>query len=199
MKEETPWLEYLIIGSHTCTWLVLLLAALFDIQLTGSRVPDAGLVVVVLPFAYLIGMIVDDAVHKILDPMRRAIRDQILDATLYKDELLAYRSERLYEAYESRMRRVRILGTAIFNWPLLGAAALAHVGFARWVPSLTIVAICGLLSVGSYLGCRSLYRRAYLFRKNACDCIFSEESCRLAGAARSNGSRAAGSANPQPG
>ena len=92
----------------------------------------------------------------------------------YKDELIAYSSPELYSAYEVRVRRVRIIGASIFNWPLLGGAFLFHSEITNTAQIIAIIFFSILLSVLSIFVWKGLYRRAYKFRKNSIDVIRGE-------------------------
>jgi hypothetical protein len=176
MKTETPLVEYLIIGTHTSLWLLLLIGKLFGFSLQNLATIDPAIAVVFLPIIYLIGMLFDDITFQPLDYFRKKIRDKIYDSEKYKDEVLAYSSSELYSAYESRVRRVRVIGASIFNWPLLGFALLLQVGFSNQYQTASIGIISILLAVFSGMTWKSLYIRAYNFRKKACDVIFEYES-----------------------
>ena len=171
MSFDTPFVEYLIIGSHTAAWIVLLFLAIFGIPLSALAGIDAAAVLLLLPFIYLLGMLVDSIVHYPLEPFRKRIRDSIFQYDNYKDEFIAHSSPELYSAYEVRVRRVRIIGASIFNWPLLGVTALLHVGFTKPVVYVSVIASTLILCILSIIVWGGLYQRAYKFRKNACDVI----------------------------
>lgn len=171
MSFDTPLVEYLIIGSHTAVWIVLLVLFFLGVPLSALSNIDAGVVLLSLPMVYLLGMLVDGIVHYPLEPFRKSIRDSIFEYERYKDEFIAYASPELYAAYEVRVRRVRIMGASIFNWPLLGTALLLNLGFSRPVLSFSVVTSSLLLCILSVIVWRGLYQRAYRFRRNACDVI----------------------------
>ena len=88
----------------------------------------------------------------------------------YKDETIAFKSEVLYNAYEARVRRVRIIGAAIFNWPLLGFSLAINIDIGnRILIPLIITTI--VLTILSWYIWNGLNNRAYKFRKNAIDVI----------------------------
>ncbi len=171
MSFDSPFVEYLIIGAHTSAWLLLVIMVVFGLPLSALAGVDAGFVLLLLPFVYLVGMLVDSIVHYPLEPFRKKIRDSVFQYDKYKDEFIAYSSPELYSAYEVRVRRVRIIGAAIFNWPLVGAALLFHIGFAQPIQSIFVIATTLILSLLSVITWRGLYKRAYKFRKNAIDVI----------------------------
>jgi hypothetical protein len=169
---DTPLVEYLIIGTHAMSWLTVLLMAF--LKLPMSKLTELGpeAVFLVLPFAYLIGMLCDSTVQPLLERPRKHIKANYFgDEDKYKDELIALKSPDLHAAYDARVRRVRILGTAIFNWPLLAFSLLVYLGSMFSLQSLVIVAFGTLFTVLSVIAWRGLYRRAYRYRKNACDVI----------------------------
>ena len=175
MSSDTPLIEYLIIGTHTVTWLILLLLKAFDVPLQVITSIDPADVIVALPFVYLLGMLFDDLSFRLLDGMRKKIRNKIYISEVYKDEVIAFASEQLYTAYEARVRRIRVIGAAIFNWPLIGGAALLYIDLANWIQTTSVISFSLLLCLLSYLSWMNLYARAYKFRKNACDIIFGKE------------------------
>jgi hypothetical protein len=166
---NSEYVEYLIIGSQTCTWLILLFAWLLGIPLARLGQVNPLLLVVVLPFAYSIGIIMDRLSYLILMKTRRLVTYGLGRSTC-KDEWIAFRSETLYAAYEWRIRRIRIPGATALNWPPLGGVLVLYLGLnsfdSRVVEFSTLA-----LTVVSLLAWMSLYRRAYQFRQNACDVI----------------------------
>lgn len=79
MSFDSPFVEYLIIGSHTSTWLLLMIMAAFRIPLSKLGSIDAAGFLLLLPFVYLVGMLTDSTVHYPLEPFRKKIRDSISD------------------------------------------------------------------------------------------------------------------------
>jgi hypothetical protein len=171
MNIDTPLVEYLIIGSQTFVWLTLLVMKVFKIPIESLSKVDAPRILLLLPFVYLLGMIMDDLVFHPLNKKRKKIQEGIYDSELCKDEMIAYGSEALYSAYESRVRRVRIIGAAIFNLPLIGFCILLHVGFDNYLVTVLVISLSLLSSMVSYLTWANLYRRAYKFRYNAWEII----------------------------
>jgi len=171
MSFDSPFVEYLIIGTHTSSWVLLMVMFVFRVPLSKLSSVDAAVFLLLLPFVYLIGMLTDSTVYYPLEPFRKKIRDSIIDYDKYKDEFIAYSSPELYSAYDVRVRRVRIMGAAIFNWLLLGVAILLQIGFNDVYQSVFVIIITLLLSLFSAITWRGLYKRAYKFRKNACDTI----------------------------
>lgn len=171
MNLDTPLVEYLIIGSHVLVWIALIILAVFGLPLQTITLLDPAGVLLLLPIVYLLGMLFDSAFQNILDPYRKNIRDRLFKYENYKDEFIALESPELYAAYEMRVRRVRVIGAAIFNWPLIGITTIIHIGLGNIYNAIFVlassVALC-LLSIYSWHG---LYQRAYKFRKNSCDII----------------------------
>ena len=149
MNFDTPIVEYLIIGAHAMSWLTVLFMALLKIPLDKLTKLEPATVLLALPFAYLIGMLCDSTVQPLLEGPRKRIKAQYFnDKQKYKDESIALKSPDLYTAYDARVRRVRILGTAIFNWPLLALSLLLYFGFVINLQSLVqIGASCILFTI----------------------------------------------------
>jgi len=175
MNTDTPFVEYLIIGSHTFSWLLLITFGVFNIPISVLNHIDASVIIVVLPLIYLLGMLFDSIIQYMLDPFRQKIRDSLFDYIKYKDEFIALKSSELYNAYEVRVRRVRVIGAAIFNWPILGITIIFVIGVKNPFQLLFILGSSLILCLASIIAWRGLYRRAYKFRKNACDLIQERE------------------------
>ena len=173
MSFDSPFVEYLIIGTHTSSWILLMVMSAFRLPLSKLGSIDAAAFLLLLPFIYLIGMLTDSIVYYPLEPFRKKIRDSVFEYENYKDEFIAYSSPELYSAYDVRVRRVRIMGAAIFNWLLLGVALLLQIGFSEVYQSVLVMTLALFLSLLSVITWRGLYYRAYKFRKNACDVIRS--------------------------
>lgn len=205
MNFDTPFVEYLIIGFHTATWIVILVLAMLGQTLMQLLVPiddPIALILLFLPFAYLLGITVDSVMYPLLDRKRSSIKNEIFGISpkqrqkdgapdvpsippassaniACKDEFIALVSPELYDAYESRVRRVRILGTAIPNWLFLAGALVyyytVHYPISYDVDYWIFPALVGTtgatLSILSFTSWKGLYRRAYKFRKNACEII----------------------------
>jgi len=173
MVSETRFIEYLIIGAHTTAWLSLVVAYMFGIPLSALKGISPELIVIALPFVYLLGMLFDSLVQYLLEPLRRLVRRRAFDYRTgrYLDELIAFKSSELYDAYEARVRRVRVIGASIFNWPLLGLALLLNLNRSISAQTIFVALLSGALCVLSIISWRVLYYRAYKFRKNACDII----------------------------
>ena len=174
MSFETPFVEYLIVGTHTSIWLVLVIMAIFHIPPEALLTINVGAIVPLIPIAYLLGALFSTLTSYILNPFRKKIRNSIFSYEQYKDETIAYHSSELYAAYSVRMHRVRLMGPSIFNWLFLGIALPVYVGFLN--PPIYIVAfvIPTLLSVLTAVAWRFLLIRALEFRKNAIDVIRNE-------------------------
>jgi hypothetical protein len=180
MTSDTPFIEYLIIGAHAACWLVLVVLFVFGISLSAVPIADAGVIIIALPFVYLLGMLVDSLAQVVISPLRRSISRRVFggESGAYQDEFIARNSATLYNAYEARVQRVRIVGAAIFNWPALGAAVLVYLGFNLLSPvdwlDIRFIFVAGaalVLCAISIFATQQLYYRAFNFRKNACDVI----------------------------
>jgi hypothetical protein len=171
MNFDTPLVEYLIIGMHTSTWISIILLKVLKIPVESLLKVDATLLLLLLPFIYIIGMVFDDITFRILSSRISQIKKNVFgNSEKYQDEKIAYRSEILYNAYEARVRRVRIIGAAILNWPLLGASLVVYLGPAN--PLLSVLAgATVVLTMLSWYIWNGLNKRAYKFRKNAIDVI----------------------------
>jgi hypothetical protein len=136
-----------------------------------SNIEPAKLLLL-LPIIYLLGMVVDDLAFGPLNKIRKSIQQSVFrNSKNYMDEMIAYHSTELYQAYEARVRRVRILGAAIFNWPMLGLAILINVGSGNLPLSIFVVLATFILLVVSITAWKNLYKRAYEFRRKAIDVI----------------------------
>ena len=175
MNIDTPLIEYLIIGAQTISWIWIIGMKILNIPLRHLENIDAPKAFLLIPIVYLLGMIVDDLVFHPLNSQRKKIQEKIYDSEICKDEMIAFESDALYSAYESRVRRVRIIGAAIFNFPLLGISILFHLGFKNLTLSGLIIFISFILCVTSFLTWKNLYSRAYKFRKNAWEIIMNEK------------------------
>lgn len=171
MNLNSPLVEYLIIGSHSSIWISLFTFKLFNIPLNMYANADAGKVLLLLPIIYLIGMLIDVLSYFPLDFFRKRIRSKIYDPEICKDEYIAHLSPKLYDVYEARVRRVRILGASILNWPLIGIAIIYSVNAGESQINWTILLITAFLTFLSAYSWQSLYKRAYKFRKNACEAL----------------------------
>lgn len=173
MVSETRFIEYLIIGAHTAAWLALVVVYMFGIPLSVIKGISPEFIVIALPFVYLLGMLADSLVQYLLEPLRRLVRKRAFEYMTgkYLDELIALKSSELYDAYEARVRRVRVIGASIFNWPLLGMALLLNLGTSDALRAVFVALMSAVLGVLSIISWRVLYYRAYKFRKNACDII----------------------------
>jgi hypothetical protein len=169
MNFDTPFVEYLIIGSHTFSWILLLLWSVFKIPMKSLGDIDAGAALLLLPVVYLFGMLFDSLYQGLLNKQRIKIRNRIIEYPKYKDELMALESPTLYAAYEVRMRRIRVIGAAIFNWPLLAISLLINLGLSNIGQVIFIALSTILLVLASIITWRGLFERAYDFRKSAID------------------------------
>ena len=149
---------------------------ILNIPLQSLSEINPAIVLLLLPFFYLIGMIFDDIAFRPLNASRKRIQNNVFKGEVLKDELLAYASEGLYDAYEMRVRRVRIIGAGIFNWPLLCFAILLHMEGSYWYYQLIIISLAILLSAISLIIWKNLYKRAYKFRKNAGEILLEYSS-----------------------
>lgn len=189
MNFDTPLVEYLIIGTHTSTWIYFVFLKFWDVPIESTSGIDTAFVLILLPFVYIIGMIFDDVVYRILRKRIKVIKDgarkakekknnaagalahkkaKTVNPEDYNDETLANKSEVLYNAYEAKIRRVRIIGAAIFNWPLLGLAIGLNLEITN--PSLIPLSVLAVsLTILSWFAWHGLYTRAYEFRLKAID------------------------------
>jgi hypothetical protein len=166
------YVEYLIIGVHSTISLVLLWSTLFRISVNQFAQVSPLLFLVLVPIAYVIGILVDSVAQIVLASPRTTIKSWVFGSNGgCKDEIIAVRSPTLYTAYEWRMRRARVPGAAIFNWPLLGAAFLSRTDTNGSLNAHLIVVATLMLTVISLLTWVHLMRRAYVFRKNACEAV----------------------------
>ena len=170
MNFDTPLVEYLIIGTHTSAWFSLLWLKLLKLPMSTLLRVDATTLLLLLPFIYIFGMIFDDITFRLLSPRILKIKRNVFGSKSYKDENIAHKSATLYNAYEARVRRVRIIGAAILNWPLLGFALLINVGPGNLIV-IPIIVTTIVLTILSWYIWHGLNNRAYKFRKNAIDVI----------------------------
>lgn len=171
MNFDTPLVEYLIIGMHTSTWISLITLKLLKLPMAELLKVDATLLILLLPFIYIIGMIFDDITFRLFNWRISQIKKNVFGtAEKYEDERIAYRSEVLYNAYEARVRRVRIIGAAILNWPLLGVSLAFYLRPGDRLLSV-LAAATVILTLLSWYIWNGLNNRAYKFRKNAIDVI----------------------------
>ena len=175
MHFETPFVEYLISGTHTSIWLLMVVMAILGLPLQSLLGLNVGLVVLFIPLAYTLGALISTLTALILNPFRVRIRNSLFPYEHYKDEMIAYSSSDLYAAYTARMHRVRLMGASIFNWLFLAVALLFHGDFTKSPYYVSVIIIPLLLSVLSAIAWYSLIKRLLEFRKNAID-IIREES-----------------------
>jgi len=188
MNSDSPLIEYLIIGAHTSIWIILLVLYAFGIPLNSLTNIDFAGIVAFLPFIYLIGMLADSLAFIPLNRFRQHIQNDVFSAGTkgehgnsakhvpdYRDEYIALHSNELYNAYEVRVKRVRVIGAAIFNWPLIGIGTFLMLGATFTLQSAFLLLVSVLLAALSALTWNELYRRAYKFRKNAIDFIRMED------------------------
>lgn len=169
MNFDTPFVEYLIIGTHTFSWILLVIWSFLKLPLKTLGNIDAAIALLLLPIIYLFGMLFDSLYQGLLNKERLKIRNRIIEYSKYKDELIALESATLYAAYEVRMRRIRVIGAAIFNWPLLAISILLNLGFRDTGKVVFIILAALLLTIASIITWRGLFERAYDFRKSAID------------------------------
>ena len=172
MSFETPFVEYLIIGTHTCTWLLLMIMAILGIPLQSLTLIKTEHIIFLLPFVYLLGTLFSSISNFPLRPFRGSIRKQVFpNGGIYKDEIIAHKSPELYKGYTSRMHRVRLMGASIFNWILLGFAFSLHtdpINPHYYIPAVIFPIILSVLSGVAFY---SLEKRALEYRKTAIDVI----------------------------
>src|SRR5512146_2735056 len=68
------YFEYAIIGAHALAWLVVVAVYVLGIPLGDLARINPGLLVILLPFVYVVGLVVDYASHTLLKPLRLLIR-----------------------------------------------------------------------------------------------------------------------------
>ncbi len=169
MNFDTPLVEYLIIGTHTSIWIFFIIMKIISFPLHRLTDIDPATVLLILPLIYINGMLFDELTFRPLNSIRERIQHDVFKAKAPKDELLAFTSQSLYTAYEMRVRRVRIIGASIFNWPLLCMSILLHV--ENWAYKTMLIVLGISLSAISFHVWKKLYYRAYKFRKNAFEVI----------------------------
>jgi len=180
------YVEYVIIGTHATVWIALLLSWLFNVSV--SRLADVNfvLLLLLLPFIYVVGILVDSVSQTLLQPVRRRIRLRVFglarraaapqDMSRFDDELLAFRSPTLYAAYEWRMRRTKVVGAAIPNWLALGSIVVLHLGTPISYAALVVEISAAAFTVVSAFAWADLTSRAYAFRKKAATLLQSQPS-----------------------
>jgi hypothetical protein len=170
MGLNTPLIEYLIVGTQTAVWMCPLLCRALGIDIPTADKISAPLLAAFLPFIYLLGMTVDQTIYLVLKRSIRSIKKKANlpeDAT---DEYLCHASPSLYAAYSVRVKRVRILAAGIFNWPLIGVT-LVVIQSPSWAGTSIISGVALLLAYLSWRSWKTLYARAYGFRKKAFEVI----------------------------
>ncbi len=175
---DSEYVEYIIIGAHTLTWMTALILWLAGTPLTELQHLNPVLLVVLIPFlfpfTFILGLMFDSLTNLLVFLPRKLIKRFVLEgssASLSTDEQLASRSSDLYLAYVIRMKRTRIMSAAIFNWLLVGGALLLYIGS----PDSGLGVIIGIASIS--LTVLSVYswfdhtRRAYSFLRGALEAI----------------------------
>jgi len=176
MNFDTPFVEYLISGTHTSIWLLLVVMAVLGIPIQSLLNINVGLVVLFIPLAYILGTLCSTLSAHALNSFRIRIRNAIFPYEHYKDEKIAYHSSDLYAAYTARTHRVRLMGASIFNWLFLAIALPLNTGFTKPPVFIAAIVIPLVLSALSVIAWYSLIKRALEFRKNAIDIIRDETS-----------------------
>lgn len=94
MSFDTPFVEYLIIGTHTSMWMLLAIMKIFNLSLSQLEQLDSGVALLFLPIIYLLGILFDTIVFRFLNKKRLGIKKEvIIDTTAYKkysDEVMAH-------------------------------------------------------------------------------------------------------------
>jgi hypothetical protein len=166
------YVEFVVIGSITTLALIILTAGWLGIPFSQLSQVSPLFVIVLLPFTYVLGMMTDRVSQLYVWPLRVLIRNRIFGSTVpCTDEYIARVSPDLYYAYDSRMRRIRVIGTSVINWPLLGLAILVELNTTTTLEARTVEFGAVLLSALSLLAFLDLTRRAYQFRKRACEAL----------------------------
>jgi hypothetical protein len=171
MSFETPFVEYLIIGTHTSTWLLLIIMAILGKPLDSLASIKPEILIFTIPFVYLLGTLFATISSMLISPIRGKLRDKTFEYEKYKDEIIALFSPELYTAYNARAHRTRLMYSSIFNWWFLGIALLLHTGFSNPTYYLPAIIIPLSLSALSALAYYSNQKRIFKFRKNSIDMI----------------------------
>jgi hypothetical protein len=104
MNFDTPLVEYLIIGMHTSTWLSLIYLKLLKLPMATLLKVDATLLLLLLPFIYIIGMIFDDITFRLLSPRISKIKRMYLGRRVIKMRIslinLRFCTMRMKQGYE---------------------------------------------------------------------------------------------------
>ena len=168
---NSEYVEYIVIGAHAVAWITILAAYLLDIPLAQIANLNPILLLIGLPFMYILGMMIDAVSQYVLNPIRILIKNWQLKGQDCPDEFIGLNSPTLYAAYAWRARRARIPGSAIINWLLIGISLLLKIGLTgSYVEWLIIITSLATISITAFTWAE-LYRRAYKFRKNACQVI----------------------------
>lgn len=165
------YVEYFVIGAQTAVWATILFGYLLGASPEDILQVPPILYLLLVPFIYILGMIIDNVSQFLLNPIRILIKNRQLAGIDCPDEFIGYHSITLYQAYEWRTRRARIPGSALVNWLFLGSSILLYVGPENsYLFRIVLIAsaACVLLTAFTWI---ELYKRAYRFRRNACETI----------------------------
>jgi Mn2+/Fe2+ NRAMP family transporter len=165
---SSEYVEYVITGAHTAVWMAILGLYLFGVPLSTFLNLSLVTLIIVLPFTYVLGVIMSSVSQVILTPLRALLKRIFIHYSVCPDEYIAAHSPTLYAAYEWRMRRTRIPGAAVLNWLLLGLMLLLFLGNPRTQAFEIIIIATVVLTVLSIFTWFDLYRRAFKFRRQAC-------------------------------
>ena len=172
MGLTTRFVEYLIIGTHSTASLVLFIWLLGDFHSPQLQGIGSPVLVFILPFVfafvYLIGMAVDQVVFLLLrDLCIRKIKFSARVPEKASDEYICYHSKELFQAYSYRVQRIRVLGSAIFNWLIIGILSWLHLRDQNCLVAIAVLGICFILTIFSIIAWITLYSRAYQFLRKA--------------------------------
>lgn len=195
MNFDTPLVEYLIIGMHTASWITIIIFKALKIPIKDLLNIDTTTILLLLPFVYILGMMVDDLVFSVLKRKTEKIKNEVMSEKStseekrtdikqkgsknsdprFMDEKIALKSPDLYNAYEARVRRIKIIAAAFFNWPLLGLSGCIYIGTQNIYATIAIILLSAIFMLISYRIWNNLTRRAYSFRKKAGAVIAEQE------------------------
>lgn len=135
MSTTTLFVELLIVGLEACTWLTLLIGALFGFDwllafVSAFEKAEAFTTAVLLCFAYLVGIVVEEVSDWLIKPWASRIRIRALKQKTGQPEsydmqayVYSHSSEATKQLDYMRSRR-RILRASIFNIAMISVFAL---------------------------------------------------------------------------
>ncbi len=179
MSTTALFVELLIVGLESLVWISLFLCAFFGVDWLLGLInifekADLFITTVLVGFAYLIGILLDELFDSLTGWWSNRIKSSIHEKGLPKMwDMQAYIFSHSKEAIEQLgyiRTRVRIMRSSIFNFALIGISAVLFVnnqiasvnhpvGRINWV-----VGIVGLLLVGITAFIYWRLEQAYWFR-----------------------------------